>query len=79
MQPEPTIVMRTEHIRVLRDMRGLTDDRALALAMQIDRSSVSRVMRGKQAPGPKFIASLCIALGASMNDLFAVDEGRLAS
>lgn len=75
----PTIVMRTDHIRVLRDMRGLSDDRSLATAMGIDRGNLSRVMRGKQRPGPKFIAALCIALGATMNDLFAVDEGRRAA
>lgn len=69
-----TIQMRKDRVHVLREMRGMESDRDLAAAMHIDRGNVSRVFRGKQQPGPRFIAGLCTALEASMNDLFVIVE-----
>ena len=37
----------------------------------------SRVLRGKQQPGPKFIASLCQALDAELSDLFEVVDDKV--
>ena len=44
----------------------------LAEAMGIDAGNLSRDLRGKQQPGPKFIAALCAALEAELDDLFEV-------
>ena len=42
--------------------------------MGVNTSSVSRVINGRQQPGPRFIAGLCVALDAKMTDLFVVVE-----
>lgn len=75
---QPTLVLRTEIIRALRETKGLESDKKLAVAMGVDQSTLSRVFRGVAQPGPKFIAALCAALETPINHLFAVDEGRAA-
>lgn len=75
---QPTIRLRMDIIKALRETKGLEADSALAAAMGVTQSSVSRVMRGKSQPGPRFIAGLCTALETPMNHLFAIDEGRAA-
>lgn len=75
---QPTLVLRMDVIKALREIKNLEADGALAHAMGVDQSTVSRVLRGVAQPGPKFIAGLCVALQEPMNHLFAVDEGRAA-
>ena len=70
--PQAALRVRWDVVNALREMKGLETDQALAAAMGIDKSSVSRVTNGKQQPGPKFIAALCVALGAKINNLFEV-------
>ena len=53
-------------------------DAALAQAMSIDAGNLSRVLRVQQQPGPKFVASLCLALDADLADLFEVVDGAAA-
>lgn len=67
-----TLRLKTEMVTKIRGWKGLKTDTALAEAMGIDAGNLSRVLRGKQQPGPKFIASLCRALEAELDDLFEV-------
>ena len=77
--PGPALRIRHETVRVLRELRGLEADKDLAAAMGLNPSSVSRVMRGLSQPGPRFIAALCTALEAPIQNLFAIDEGSDAA
>lgn len=67
-----TLRLKTEMIGKIRGWKGLKTDASLAEVMGIDAGNLSRVLRGKQQPGPKFIASLCSALEAELDDLFEV-------
>lgn len=67
--------LKTEQLAKIRRWKGLTTDTAMAQAMGTDPGNLSRVLSGKQQPGPRFIASLCFALDAELDDLFeAVGE-----
>jgi transcriptional regulator with XRE-family HTH domain len=67
------LILKRDMIEKIRKWKGLTTDAALANAMQFDAGNLSRVLAGKQQPGPKFIAHLCAALDAEMDDLFRID------
>lgn len=67
-----TLRLKIEQLDKIRRWVGLTTDTALAEAMGIDAGNLSRVLRGKQQPGPKFIAALVTALKADLEDLFEV-------
>lgn len=67
-----TLRLKTEMVAKIRGWKGLKTDASLAEVMGIDAGNLSRVLRGKQQPGPKFIASLCSALEAELDDLFEV-------
>lgn len=68
-----TLRLRTEQVAKYRRLAGLTTDRALAERMDFDAGNLSRVLAGKQAPGPKFIAALVAAFpGLDLDDLFEV-------
>lgn len=67
-----TLKLKTEMVSKIRGWKGLRTDSALAEAMGIDAGNLSRVLRGKQQPGPKFIAALCAALEAELDDLFEI-------
>ena len=71
-----TLRLKTAMVSKIRGWKGLKTDAALAEAMGIDPGNLSRVLRGKQQPGPKFIASLCQALDAELDDLFEVVAGE---
>lgn len=67
-----TLRLKTEMVSKIRGWKNLRTDAALAEEMKIDAGNLSRVLRGKQQPGPKFIAALCTALEAELDDLFEV-------
>lgn len=67
-----TLRLKTEMVGKIRGWKGLKTDASLAEEMGIDAGNLSRVLRGKQQPGPRFIASLCAALDAELDDLFEV-------
>jgi transcriptional regulator with XRE-family HTH domain len=69
-----TLRLKTENLAKIRRWTGLTTDAALAKKMAIDAGNLSRVLRGRQQPGPRFIAALCRALDAELGDLFEVTE-----
>lgn len=71
--------LRTEQLAKIRKWVGLKTDAALAQRMGIDAGNLSRVLRGAQQPGPKFIAALCASLDADLNDLFEVVSGDSGS
>lgn len=79
-QPRPTVRVRWDVVAALRELRGLESDAALAAAMGVHQSNLSRVTNGKQQPGPTFMAALCLALDAKLNNLFEVvpDQGSAA-
>lgn len=67
-----TLRLKTAMVGKIRGWKNLKTDAALATAMGIDPGNLSRVLRGKQQPGPKFIAALCAALDADLDDLFEI-------
>lgn len=67
-----TLRLKTEALTKIRNWCGLKTDAALADRMGIDAGNLSRVLRGKQQPGPRFIAALCDALDAELDDLFEI-------
>ena len=73
-----TLRLKTEQLAKIRAWIGLKTDAALAAEMGIDAGNLSRVLKGKQQPGPKFIAALCSALKAELSDLFEVVEHEAA-
>lgn len=69
-----TLVLKRDQLAKIRKWVGLNTDASLALKMGIDAGNLSRVLKGTQQPGPKFIAALCSALDAELGDLFEVVE-----
>lgn len=67
-----TLRLKTEVLANYRRLAGLKTDAALAERMGIDAGNLSRVLKGTQQPGPKFIASLCAAFEARLEELFEV-------
>lgn len=68
-----TLRLRENQLAKLRKTAGLATDSALAARMGMDPGTVSRVLNGKQAPGPRFIAALVLCFpGWEIDDLFEV-------
>jgi transcriptional regulator with XRE-family HTH domain len=74
-----TLRLKAETLANYRRLAGLKTDAALALKMGIDPGNLSRVLKGNQQPGPKFIAALCFAFGAQLEELFEVVDVEEAS
>ena len=70
-----TLRLRADQLAKLRKLAGLQTNASLAERMNYDAGNLSRVLAGKQAPGPKFIAALVAAFpGFDLDDLFEVTE-----
>jgi hypothetical protein len=68
-----TLRLRFDQLTKLRRLAGLESNTALAHRMNFDAGNLSRVLAGKQQPGPKFMAALVSAFpGFSLDDLFEV-------
>lgn len=68
-----TLRLRTDQVAKFRRLANLNTDKALAERMQFDAGNLSRVLAGKQQPGPKFIAAIVAAFpGMDIDDLFEV-------
>lgn len=70
-----SIELRTENLEKYRKMLRIETDEALAFRMKVNPATVSRVLRGKTSPGPRFIAGLLVTFGeynVDFNDLFRV-------
>ncbi|MFT7841811.1 helix-turn-helix transcriptional regulator [Saccharothrix sp. BKS2] len=50
----------------------LHSDYALAREMDVNRSTVTRVLKGELQPGPAFVGGALAALGKQFDDLFEV-------
>ncbi|MBB1512022.1 helix-turn-helix transcriptional regulator [Tessaracoccus sp. MC1627] len=70
----PDLEVQWDRVQVMRQLRDLQDDRALITAMGMSHASYSRVKSGKQRPGTRFIAALCVALNVNVNDICVIDE-----
>lgn len=69
------LVLKTDQLDKYRGVAGLATDAALAARMRHDPGNLSRVLRGRQEPGPKFIARLVAAFpGLDIDDLFEVQR-----
>lgn len=68
-----TLRLREDQLDKIRKTAGLSTDASLAARMNMDPGTVSRVLRGKQTPGPRFIAALvgCFP-GWDIDDLFVI-------
>ncbi|MFD7652872.1 helix-turn-helix domain-containing protein [Actinosynnema sp. NPDC059797] len=67
-----TIRLRTcEFVQAARLAR-LHSDYALARRMEVNRSTVTRVLKGDLQPGPAFVGGALAALGKQFDDLFEV-------
>nr|WP_084672640.1 transcriptional regulator [Saccharothrix espanaensis] len=68
-----TIGLRTETFRRAANLAGLRSEYALAKAMNVNRSTVARVLAGDLRPGGTFIAGALTALKPmAFEDLFEV-------
>lgn len=79
MSNTPDLVVLWDRVQVMRELRDLKEDKALVAAMGMSHASYSRVKSGKQQPGTRFIAALCLALNVSPNDICVIDEGKAAA
>jgi hypothetical protein len=69
----PTIRLRTETFAKAPELAGFRSDYALAKAMDVNRSTVARVVNGDLQPGPAFIGGALTALSPmQFHDLFEV-------
>jgi len=60
-------------MKKIRRLAGIDLDHQLATRINVDATTVSRVLTGKSAPGPRFIAGCIEAFGADcFSDLFVV-------
>ncbi|MDV6309945.1 helix-turn-helix domain-containing protein [Gordonia amicalis] len=76
-----TLRVNSSGLAKIRRLTGTTLDREFAEKICVDPGTVSRVLTGKAAPGPKFIAGCVEAFGSDcFTDLFdVVPEGDAAA
>lgn len=68
-----TLALKTDGLNKIRKLAGIETDKQLAELIGMDAATVSRVLGGKAAPGPKFIAGLIQVFGTEwFADLFVV-------
>lgn len=68
-----TLRLKSEALSKYRRIAAIDTDAELAARMGIDAGNLSRVLKGTQSPGSKFIASLVAAFpGLELDDLFEV-------
>lgn len=73
-----TLILKLDQLQKYRTVAKLDTQAALADAMGFDAGNLSRVLAGKQIPGPKFIAALVSAFpGLTLDDLFEVVDNDL--
>ncbi|MBB5807973.1 hypothetical protein F4560_007741 [Saccharothrix ecbatanensis] len=68
-----TVKLRTESFTKAGQLAGFHSDYALAKAMDVNRSTVARVLSGRLRPGSAFIGGALVALTPmQFHDLFEV-------
>ncbi|MGM1058468.1 transcriptional regulator [Saccharothrix sp. Mg75] len=72
----PTVKLRVFAFTAAAKAAGYRSDYALAHAMHVHRSTISRVVSGQLIPGPAFIAAALTLLSpANFEDLFEIITG----
>jgi hypothetical protein len=77
-----TLRLKSDELAKYRRLAGLATNVALAKKMAgYDAGNLSRVLRGEQQPGPRFIAALVDAFdgAVTLDDLFEVVSNRGSS
>lgn len=69
---------KVEFVQAVRHAK-FSSDYALARAMGVNRSTVTRVIKGDLRPGPAFIAGALTALHADFLNLFKIVPDRRVS
>jgi hypothetical protein len=68
-----TLALRADGVAKLKRRAKVTADRDFAAVIGFDQGQMSRVLAGKSAPGPRFIAGAVQAFGwHALKDLFIV-------
>jgi transcriptional regulator with XRE-family HTH domain len=68
-----TLEINPTGLAKIRRLAGIKLDHQFAALIKVDPGTVSRVLTGKSAPGPRFIAGCVEAFGADcFTDLFVV-------
>ena len=68
-----TLRLRADQLKKMRTLAQIETNAALAKRMGVDEATVSRVLRGMQSPGPKFMAALVACFpGYDLDDLFEI-------
>lgn len=70
-----TLKIDANRLGELRAEQGLDLDKDLAAALKMDKSTVSRVLAGKSAPGPTFIAATLQTFPVKFEDVFDIVDG----
>ena len=75
-----TIRLKLDELAKCRRPAKFDTDAKLAAAMNYDAGNLSRVLAGKQSPGPRFIAALVAAFDGAVGiaDLFEVVDAEAA-
>lgn len=61
----PTLKLNVESFERHCEKAGLRTRKAVARRLEIDEATLSRVMNGQAAPGPKFVAGAIVAFGTT--------------
>ena len=67
-----TLAVDSNEIDKLRKSQGYETDQDLAAALGINKGTLSRVLKGKSAPGPRFISSVLRLFPVKFEDVFQV-------
>lgn len=74
-----TLAINEAGIQSLRVEYGLPQDKDIAARLGVDKGTVSRVLKGKSAPGPAFVAAMLMTFPVKFEDIFDVVEVDAAS
>ncbi|MGN8024736.1 hypothetical protein [Microbacterium sp. 22242] len=74
-----TLCIDVEAFSAARHAQGLDTVKSLADALSLDKGTVSRVLNGESAPGPKFISSVLLTFPVKFEDVFSVVDHDLVS
>lgn len=73
-----TLTINEDGIQRLRADYGLPQDKDIAARLGVDKGTVSRVLKGKSAPGPTFVAAMLMTFPVKFEDVFDVVEVEAA-
>jgi hypothetical protein len=72
-----TLRLRTDHFTACAHAKGWITQEDQARGLSVHQSSVSRIIKGAQRPGPSFIAAVLLAFpDAEFRDFFEIVEAE---